>query len=72
MGRLEKYDTVEAMVDAAIDTWTGMLRDSDKFDKGNKAAGRRVRKALQVAKKEADHIRKFITAKTKRVGGDGG
>ena len=65
MSRLENYDTIESMIDETIKLWTGMLKDADKFDKGNKSAGRRVRKQLQEAKKEADFIRKSVLNKIK-------
>ena len=65
MSKLEKYDTIEAMVDEFISTWTAMLKDCDKFDKGNKSVGRRIRKQLQEAKKDANFIRKAILNKIK-------
>ena len=65
MSRLEKFDTIESMVDESIKTLTGVLKDADKFDKGNKAAGRRVRKTLQQIKKDCDFIRKLIMRQIK-------
>ena len=42
--------SVEAMVQKMIDDLTAALVDAAKHDKGNNAAGTRVRKAMQAAK----------------------
>ena len=42
--------SVEAMVQTMIDDLTAALVDAVKHDKGNAAAGTRVRKAMQAAK----------------------
>jgi len=39
----------------------GSLVDAEKFDKGNKAAGVRVRKAMQESKKQAQAIRVAVS-----------
>ena len=49
--------SVEAMVQKMIDDLTAALVDAVKHDKGNKAAGTRVRKAMQSAKTMAQAIR---------------
>ena len=49
--------SVEAMVQKMIDDLTAALVDAVKHDKGNKAAGTRVRKAMQSAKTMAQSIR---------------
>ena len=41
--------SVEAMVQTMIDDLTAALGDAVKHDKGNAAAGTRVRKAMQAA-----------------------
>jgi len=49
--------SVEAMVQGMIDDLTAALGDAVKHDKGNSAAGTRVRKAMQGAKAAAQDIR---------------
>ena len=49
--------SVEAMVQAMIDDLTAALGDAAKHDKGNSAAGTRVRKAMQEAKAAAQAVR---------------
>lgn len=49
--------SVEAMVQGMIDDLTAALGDAAKHDKGNSAAGTRVRKAMQGAKAAAQSIR---------------
>ena len=49
--------SVEAMVQAMIDDLTAALVDAAKHDKGNSAAGTRVRKAMQECKAAAQNIR---------------
>lgn len=45
-----------------IDNLTASLKDADKFDGGNAAAGTRVRGAAQQAKKDLDALRKSVQA----------
>ena len=49
--------SVEAMVQKMIDDLTAALGDAAKHDKGNSAAGTRVRKAMQEAKASAQDVR---------------
>ena len=49
--------SVEAMVQAMIDDLTATLVDAAKHDKGNSAAGTRVRKAMQDSKAAAQNVR---------------
>ena len=49
--------SVEAMVQAMIDDLTATLGDAAKHDKGNSAAGTRVRKAMQDSKAAAQDVR---------------
>ena len=49
--------SVEAMVQAMIDDLTAALVDAAKHDKGNSAAGTRVRKAMQDSKAAAQDVR---------------
>ena len=49
--------SVEAMVQTMIDDLTAALVDAVKHDKGNAAAGTRVRKAMQAAKAAAQEVR---------------
>ena len=49
--------SVEAMVQAMIDDLTATLVDAAKHDKGNSAAGTRVRKAMQECKASAQAVR---------------
>ena len=49
--------SVEGMVQKMIDDLNAALVDAAKHDKGNNAAGTRVRKAMQGVKKEAQEIR---------------
>ena len=49
--------SVEAMVQAMIDDLTATLVDAAKHDKGNSAAGTRVRKAMQESKAAAQAVR---------------
>ena len=51
------YKSVEGMVQKMIDVLTAALVDAAKHDKGNSAAGTRVRKAMQSVKSEAQTIR---------------
>jgi len=54
--------SVEAMVQKMIDDLTAALVDATKHDKGNSAAGTRVRKAMQEAKATAQAIRVQVQA----------
>lgn len=49
--------SVEAMVQNMIDELTSTLVDAAKHDKGNSAAGTRVRKAMQECKASAQAVR---------------
>ncbi len=49
--------SVEAMVQKMIDDLTATLADAVKSDKGNAAAGTRVRKAMQACKAAAQDVR---------------
>ena len=49
--------SVEAMVQAMIDDLTATLVDAAKHDKGDFAAGTRVRKAMQACKSAAQDVR---------------
>ena len=49
--------SVEAMVNMMIEDLTAALADAVKHDKGNAAAGTRVRKAMQAAKAAAQDVR---------------
>ena len=52
--------SVEAMVQKMIDELNEALADAVKHDKGNAAAGTRVRKAMQAAKAAAQDVRKKV------------
>jgi hypothetical protein len=52
--------SVEAMVQKMIDDLTAALVDATKHDKGNSAAGTRVRKAMQDVKAAAQDVRKKV------------
>jgi len=54
--------SVEGMVQKMIDDLNEALVDAAKHDKGNSAAGTRVRKAMQSVKKEAQDIRLKVQA----------
>ena len=54
--------SVEAMVQGMIDDLTEALGDAAKHDGGNSAAGTRVRKAMQEAKKAAQAVRTQVQA----------
>ena len=54
--------SVEANVQKMIDDLTESLVDAAKHDKGNSAAGTRVRKAMQTAKNTAQDVRKQVQA----------
>jgi hypothetical protein len=54
--------SVEAMVQKMIDDLTATLVDAEKHDRGNSAAGVRVRKAMQDARDAAVDVRKKVQA----------
>jgi len=54
--------SVQAMVQTMIDDLTAALADAVKHDKGNAAAGTRVRKAMQTAKSAAQDVRAQVQA----------
>jgi len=54
--------SVEGMVQTMIDTLNNALGDAAKHDRGNSAAGTRVRKAMQSVKGEAQDVRVQVQA----------
>ena len=54
--------SVEGLVQKMIDDLTAALVDATKHDKGNSAAGTRVRKTMQAVKSEAQTIRLKVQA----------
>ncbi|MAQ56803.1 MAG: histone H1 [Euryarchaeota archaeon] len=50
------------MVQGMIDALGDALGDAAKHDRGNSAAGTRVRKAMQAAKNTAQDVRKQVQA----------
>ncbi len=54
--------SVEAMVQGMIDTLNDAMVDAAKHDRGNSAAGTRVRKAMQSIKGAAQDVRKQVQA----------
>ena len=54
--------SVESMVQGMIDALTEALSDAAKHDRGNGAAGARVRKSMQAAKGAAQDVRKQVQA----------
>jgi hypothetical protein len=52
--------SVESMVQGMIDALTDALGDAAKHDRGNSAAGTRVRKAMQSCKGCAQDVRKQV------------
>ena len=54
--------SVEAMVQGMIDMMNDALVDAAKHDKGNGAAGTRVRKAMQAIKGSAQDVRVKVQA----------
>jgi len=54
--------SVEAMVQTMIEDLTAALADAVRHDKGNAAAGTRVRKAMQEAKSAAQEVRAQVQA----------
>lgn len=49
--------SVKLLLENIIDTLTTALPDAEKHDRGNSAAGTRVRKALQSVKTAAQEVR---------------
>ena len=54
--------SVESMVQGMIDALIEAMGDAAKHDKGNAAAGTRVRKARQAAKATAQDVRAKVQA----------
>ena len=54
--------SVADMVQGMIDTLNEALVDAGKHDRGNSAAGTRVRKAMQATKNTAQDVRKQVLA----------
>tara|TARA_B110000438_G_C15819032_1_gene653356 strand:- start:5207 stop:5386 length:180 start_codon:yes stop_codon:yes gene_type:complete len=54
--------SVADMVQGMIDTLNEALVDAGKHDRGNSAAGTRVRKAMQSTKNAAQGVRKQVQA----------
>ena len=54
--------SVADMVQGMIDTLNDALGDAAKHDRGNSAAGTRVRKAMQATKNSAQDVRKQVQA----------
>jgi hypothetical protein len=54
--------SVEGMVQTMIDTLNDALGDAAKHDRGNSAAGTRVRKAMQSVKGSAQDVRVQVQA----------
>ncbi len=54
--------SVDAMVQGMIDTLNDALGDAAKHDRGNSAAGTRVRKAMQSTKNAAQAVRVQVQA----------
>ena len=52
--------SVADMVQGMIDTLNEALGDATKHDRGNSAAGTRVRKAMQATKNSAQDVRKQV------------
>jgi hypothetical protein len=52
--------SVADMVQGMIDTLNEALGDAAKHDRGNSAAGTRVRKAMQATKNSAQEVRKQV------------
>jgi len=59
-GKAPDLMSVESMVQGMIDTLTDAMGDAAKHDRGNSAAGTRVRKAMQTCKGCAQDVRKQV------------
>ena len=57
--------SVESMLQGMIDALNDALGDASKHDRGNSAAGTRVRKAMQDCKKTAQAVRLQVQADKK-------
>jgi hypothetical protein len=55
-------ESVSLQLSKIIENLMALSSDATKADKGQKAAGTRVRKGLQSSKKECDTLRKAILA----------
>ncbi len=59
-GKAPDLMSVESMVQGMIDALTDAMGDAAKHDRGNSAAGTRVRKAMQTCKGCAQDVRKQV------------
>ena len=59
-GKAPDLMSVESMVQGMIDALTDAMGDAAKHDRGNSAAGTRVRKAMQTCKGCAQDVRKQL------------
>ena len=59
-GKAPALMSVESMVQGMIDALTDAMGDAAKHDRGNSAAGTRVRKAMQTCKGCAQDVRKQV------------
>jgi len=59
-GKAPDLMSVESMVQGMIDALTDAMGDATKHDRGNSAAGTRVRKAMQTCKGCAQDVRKQV------------
>jgi len=59
-GKAPDLMSVESMVQGMIDALTDAMGDAAKHDRGNSAAGTRVRKAMQACKGCAQDVRKQV------------
>jgi len=58
----DKSETVKTIVEGMLGTLNDTLVDARKHDRGNSAAGTRVRKAMQSTKNAAQDVRKQVQA----------
>lgn len=49
-----------SQIDAMIQKLTDLKKDADKLDRGQKAAGTRIRKAMQEIKADAQNLRTTV------------
>jgi hypothetical protein len=54
-------------VESMIETLQEVQKDAEKHDKGQKAAGTRVRKAMQGLKTDAQELRKLVLEGQKKA-----
>ena len=59
-GKAPDLMSVESMVQGMIDALTDAMGDAAKHDRGNSAAGTRVRKAMQACKGCSQDVRKQV------------